>query len=289
MLRVELIVNPIAGRGRAPQAAAALQRALGQRGVDARLALCPTQAALPGLVHAAAEHADLLVAVGGDGTLRDVVRALPRPLPIAQLPLGTANVLARELALPVEPVALAALVVDGKRRVIDLGRVNGNLFLAMVGVGFDAEIVAGVHAARRGALRQSDYVGHAARALLRGARPALAIEVDGQRLGGTFQDFIVCNTRCYGAHFAFTPAAQVDDGLLNYAGRSRASRVALARFALAAWWKRASAVGSYGIGRRFVVTAADGAALPTQVDGDPGESTPLTVEISAGAATIVAP
>ncbi len=126
--------------------------------------------------------ADILVAAGGDGTVTavaDVAAETNRPLLV--VPFGTANLLARDLALPLDIDAWLAALPDFVERRIDLGRVNDRLFLHKVVIGF----VPGIAAARekiRGieALgAQLAFFGYAMRRILRARRIALEITRDG--------------------------------------------------------------------------------------------------------------
>jgi diacylglycerol kinase (ATP) len=85
---------------------------------------------------------DAIVAAGGDGTVHDAAEGLiGHSTPLGIIPLGTGNVLAREINLPRSPEGLARTLLWGEARTIPVGRVNGRPFLFIVGVGFDAEAV----------------------------------------------------------------------------------------------------------------------------------------------------
>jgi diacylglycerol kinase (ATP) len=85
---------------------------------------------------------DAIVAAGGDGTVHDVAEgALDHETPLRIIPLGTANVFAREVGLPQLPEELAETLLHGPARTIPVGEVNGRPFLFVVGVGFDAAAV----------------------------------------------------------------------------------------------------------------------------------------------------
>lgn len=111
---------------------------------------------------AAATGTDVVVVLGGDGTLNEAANGLAgTDTALAPLPGGSTNVFARQLGLPDDPIEatgdlLAALEADSIRP-IGLGVVNGRYFLFHVGIGFDAELVAQVE--RRAALKR--YAGHA--------------------------------------------------------------------------------------------------------------------------------
>jgi len=88
-----------------------------------------------------APHVDAVIAAGGDGT---VVRCLPiaiaRGIPLAVIPLGTFNDLARTMSIPLDVRAACAAILTGKKRRIDVGRVNGVYYLNEASVGLTTRI-----------------------------------------------------------------------------------------------------------------------------------------------------
>ena len=146
--RILIIVNPAAGRPRAAERrlrrfVAALERQ-GCRVMLRRAGSCLGDAER--LAREAESDFDAIVAAGGDGTLNAVVNGLiGSPTPIGVLPLGTVNVLAREIGLPRRSEELASLIVESPVRAIWPGRIAGRAFLMMASAGFDSETVAAVH------------------------------------------------------------------------------------------------------------------------------------------------
>ena len=127
--------------------------------------------------------AEILVAAGGDGTvtaLAEVAAETDKPLLV--VPFGTANLLARDLALPLDVEAWLTALPDFVERRIDLGRVNGHVFLHKVVIGF----VPGIAAARekiRGVEAigaRLAFIGYAVRRILRARRIALELTRDDQ-------------------------------------------------------------------------------------------------------------
>ncbi|QXJ24656.1 diacylglycerol kinase family lipid kinase [Actinomadura graeca] len=160
---------------------------------------------------AAAEEYDAVIALGGDGTVNEAVNGLlekgPSPdLPaLAVLPIGSANVFARALGLPGDPVGATRVVLDalraGRYRTVGLGTAchpggTERYFTFCAGVGLDAEVVREVER-RRGAGAKADpslYVRTAVRHFFSGTdrrRPAVTLEVPGRPpISGLFLAFI---------------------------------------------------------------------------------------------------
>ena len=148
--------------------------------------------------HAAAESLDLVIALGGDGTVNEVVNGLlsatPTPDPHAVpalgiVPGGNANVMARALGLPADPVeatgALMSAVGNGHHREVGLGRANDRWFTFAAGLGLDAEVVAAVERARARGRSASGglYLRRALAQFLRDTdreSPAISVEVPGR-------------------------------------------------------------------------------------------------------------
>jgi diacylglycerol kinase family enzyme len=103
-----------------------------------------------------------VVAAGGDGTAEAVVNRVPHSTPIAVLPLGTENLLAKFLGLTADPSRLADIICEGHSLPLDAGKVqweNGEEghFLLMLGVGFDADVIHRLHALRCGPITHWAY------------------------------------------------------------------------------------------------------------------------------------
>ncbi len=169
--RALVVINPISGVRAYPGGVAEVElagRVLRQAGYDTRVTvtLGPGHATeVAG--EAATTGTDLVVAWGGDGTMNEVARALAfGPVALAIVPAGSGNGLARDLGVPLEAEAALALAGTGRRRRIDAGEVNGQLFFNVAGVGLDAR-VAGAFAERKGRRGLSRYVQVGARELLR--------------------------------------------------------------------------------------------------------------------------
>ena len=124
---------------------------------------------------------DLVVVWGGDGMVQRCADALAGSgTPVAIVPAGTANLLAHNLGIPQDLGEAVRIAFRGERRKIDLGRVNGEHFAVMAGVGFDAEMIRDAGGGLKDRLGRLAYFWTGARHLAR-AGSAMRIDVDGTR------------------------------------------------------------------------------------------------------------
>ena len=143
MERICLIINPTAKSGAARQAAERVKALLAERGV--RYAAWDT--AYPGHAtvlaqKAAAEGYDLIVSVGGDGTLRETALGVVHTEKVLGLiPCGTGNDYARTVGIPTDVDKAVEILFDGETRTLDAGRANDEIFFNVAGFGFDVDVL----------------------------------------------------------------------------------------------------------------------------------------------------
>jgi len=249
---------------------------------------------------AVASGAALVIAVGGDGTVNEVARGLEgSDAALGIVPVGSGNGLARALRLPLRPAAALAALETGQRRRIDVGRLNGGLFLNVAGTGFDAAVGLAFHrAGQRGGRR--GFLGYARLSLaeLRRYR-ARPVRIETADTVLEARPFLVtfANGPQYGSGAVINPGARVDDGRLEVvvfddpsplAAIAAAPRMFLGGLERCPAYRRLPA-------SRVVLTAESPLAIHR--DGDPAEPVtrievdlvPLALEIVAPAATAEAP
>jgi YegS/Rv2252/BmrU family lipid kinase len=289
-VRVLVIGNPAAGAGRAGRRAAALVRALEARGhaVDWRLTRAPGDARR--LAAAGEGRADCIVAAGGDGTLNEVLNGLAEPsaTPLAPMPLGTANMLARALGVPRDPEALARAVEGGARRRIDLCRADGTRFLAVAGVGFDALVTERVGARRHGRLGYRGYAVPILAALARYRPPRLSVRLDGGApVAGGF--LIASKLPNYGGVLRVAPAARLDAGRFEACLLREARVPDLLRAVVPAFRGRLAALRNVAFAEATHIRVDSESPAPVQLDGDYWGTTPVSFEVEPGVVPVVVP
>jgi diacylglycerol kinase (ATP) len=238
-------------------------------------------------------HADLVIAVGGDGTVNEVGRGLlGTGAALGIVPVGSGNGLARALRLPLRPDRALAALEAGVRRPIDVGRLNGAPFLNVAGTGFDAAVGAAFHR-DGGSGRRRGFLGYARLSLREvfryRARP-LVVEAEGARLD--VRPFLVtfANGPQYGSGAVINPGARLDDGRLEvvvFDDPTALGVLAAAPRMFLGGIERVTRYRRLSVSR---VTLVAEAPLPIHCDGDPAESaTRLEVEVLPRALDLVVP
>ncbi len=293
MRRAVLVVNPISGSARRRGAVERFVRCARDGGVD--VAVAPTAAAGDGARiarDAAREDVPFVVAAGGDGTVNEVARGLldvaGTRSALALLPLGTSNLVARHLRVPLRPDGAADALVHGSTTPFDTAEANGRPFVACAGVGLDAYVVEALTRRRRGHIGFHSY----AAPVLQAARgyDARAMHVraaDGREASGSLT--LVLNTRPYAAFFEPAPGASTRDGLLDVVVLRGGGTLRLARWAAAALRGRLLRDADAVHLRTPAVRIDADDALPWQIDGDVGGRTPLDILVRPAALRIVRP
>lgn len=241
---------------------------------------------------ALAAGADVVLACGGDGTVRHVAHVLAGSgTPMGLLPTGTANLLARNLAIARRDLVQATrTALSGKTRAIDVGwvliddRAEEHVFLVMAGMGFDAAIMTGAGHELKARLGSLAYVVSGARAL-RGLRADITLAVDGRiELPRRVRAVIVGNCGRLLGGLVLMPAARVDDGLLDV--------VTIGPRGIVGWLAvTARVLARRRHGHRIVqhwqghdVIISSDTAQEAQLDGDPvGEAYGMRMRVDPGA------
>jgi YegS/Rv2252/BmrU family lipid kinase len=274
--RLTIIFNPIAGRRRrgfledvrdrlTARGWAIDLQATAQRGDAERLARAilrmPKQ-----------DRPDLLAIAGGDGTIGEAINGLVTAvdadaIPFGIIPMGTANVLAAEIGLAVDPAAIAATLDARQARPVHVGLANGRAFSLMVGAGFDAHVVAGVDPAMKKRLGKLAYVWQALREARRFSFPAYRVAIDGGQPVEA-ASLIVAKGRFYGGRHVVAPAADLGKAGFEICLFERRGLFQALRYGIALALGRLPRASGYRIvsGRRVEIEGPPGD--PVQGDGD---------------------
>lgn len=164
---------------------------------------------------AASEGVDIVVAVGGDGTVNETARALCNTSStLGILPVGSGNGLARHLGIPMDATKAVELLTAGKLVECDYCTVNDRPFFCTCGIGYDAN-VAQRFASRPGSRGFINYVRSAIEEIIRYKSEEYTISCDNETL--TEKAFLIacCNASQYGNNAFIAPEASISDGLMD--------------------------------------------------------------------------
>lgn len=163
---------------------------------------------------AAEEEADVVVAIGGDGTINEIARSLVHTnTALGIIPCGSGNGLARHLHIPMEPKKALDVLNDGCMDTIDYGKINGTDFFCTCGLGFDAFVsLKFAHAGKRGLLTYLE------KTLLESLKyQPETYELETENAVTKYKAFLIAcgNASQYGNNAYIAPQATLTDGLLD--------------------------------------------------------------------------
>lgn len=298
-----MLFNPIAGRGKAKHAATEAAQLLAGAGWAVESGSSERAGHTEELARDLGRDVDVVVSVGGDGSLREAAAGVlaieeERRPALGFVPLGNANVMAREFGLSFEVPEAVKTIVGGREQRVDVMYANGNLGLAMLGVGYDATVTRAVQAARthwltRGWYRlnaDSLYLLIGVLALFEWRLPRFTTTVDGRACAARGCSAVIANVACYAKGWTLTPGAVATDGSLDahIRKRSLAPFTALTLAAAARKRRVPGWIADYERGRSFVLESDR--ALGWQLDGDPmGKTKRIEVEVAPGAIVLLVP
>lgn len=238
-----------------------------------------------------------LVAAGGDGTAAELVNRTPAGMPLALLPSGTENLLARHLKIDGSPEGVQRTILGGRRAALDVGSASRRLFLLMASCGFDAEVVRRVHAVRRGHFPRLNWVKPIVAAACRYPFPPIRVyweQVD-RATGTCSSQETVCrwafvfNLPCYARGLPLAPQADGTDGLLDMCLFQGGHLWNGLRYAAAVSLGRHQRLADCCVARFRRLKLVSEEPVPYQLDGDPGGQLPLEIEIVPDRLTILVP
>lgn len=301
----KVIYNPVAGSGRGQHIASLAETKLAGTGWTVDSEATEAQSGAAAIARTLAEDVELLVVAGGDGSIREALSGLGarrKSVTLAVLPMGNANVVARELGIPLDPVLATDLLAGGAVKEIDLGVLHRSgveepeLFLAMVGIGWDAIVVHYIDRIRRSRLGRLMYrfwsdgvyilCGLLATLHIRPAR--FQVHLDDVLHPGSFCAAHFCNFHCYGKGMSMAPDAHCTSGRIHHQLRRVSHLPALLWHLIAAQMRRKPAKFISTFGESHTASIHSQRPLPVQVDGDfMGWTQGLRIEVLPRAARLL--
>lgn len=299
-----LIHNPNAGYGGNARRKLIEQarRFLSENGIEAELA----ETTAPGHAteiaeQATREHRQLIIACGGDGTLNEVVNGLANHqnghrVPLALLPGGTANIMAKELDVPWDIPRAARQLLDGEVREIALGLATPleqpekkRYFLCVAGAGPDGMIVYSVDLGLKARVGILAYWWQGAREVLRYSFPRFRVRAGDRQVEGTLA--IVGRTKNYGGPFKITDQADLFEDQFEVMALTTQSGLRYLSYLPTLWMGnlRKEEDVHFWKAETLVCEPLDGKPVYAQVDGEPLARLPVEFSIAPRALKLLVP
>ncbi|MCO6045444.1 hypothetical protein NG895_16155 [Aeoliella sp. ICT_H6.2] len=233
-----------------------------------------------------------VVSAGGDGTICAALNSTPPGTPLAVLPLGTENLLARYLTHRRTPESVAELLTEGVVVPMDAATAGDQLFTTVLSAGLDAEVVRQVHENRRGNITHLAYVAPVLQTIAGYRYPKVRItslDSTGEPFTATGCWSFMLNLPRYAMNLPIAPHAVGTDGLLDACVLERGSLGTGMWYVLNMLCRRHHALSSVHTARRskFLIESADGQPVSYQIDGDPGGMLPVEVTSLPGRMSLV--
>ena len=163
---------------------------------------------------ATAKHNTMVVAVGGDGTVNEVIQALANTeIPLGIIPMGSGNGLARHCQIPLDMQEAVKLLNNGKQVRIDVGKANAQYFISNAGVGFDAAVCNAIKQTTKRGL--SMYIRETFRHYYSYKPDTYIINADEKIYEQKAYFLNVANGKEFGYGFEIAPNASLQDGYLD--------------------------------------------------------------------------
>lgn len=233
---------------------------------------------------------DILFLAGGDGTINYCLPELIRTgLPLAVIPMGTANDFANTLSIPAHPVDAIDALLTGQEHHVDVGQVNGEYFINVASVGLGADVVREMDSTEKGWLGVLSYPMALVRAY-RSARPLrVTATLDGTTKRLRVLHLAVGNGYTHGGGIYVGESPRIMDGLFNIycVVPPRLWRVLNILYALLRRQHRAEPSLHTATAERVEINT--GRQVDINIDGELKAKTPAVFEVRKGALRVVAP
>lgn len=293
--RAVVILNPKAGAGRALRTWSRVRSSLRSLFDDVDEWASERPGHATELARRAVERgAAAIIAVGGDGTIHEVVNGMAESVtPLGILPFGTGNDFARALGISPAPAGALAVIAGRHARRVDLGRVHGQFYVQVAGTGFDAVVAERVNRGGRAGSGAVTYVRHLLATLITYRNTDSRLCTDGDAADPGIQGKVlllaVANTAYYGGGMKICPGARPDDGLLDWCRIGDMNKLEVLRALPRVFGGTHVRLPKVDTGRAASVLVEGPPDLPVHADGELVGTLPARFECVPGALSVFTP
>jgi len=238
-----------------------------------------------------ADGAELIVGVGGDGTLQEIVNGIDLKKNIfGIIPAGTGNGFRRSLKIPGNAVRALEGISKWEPRQVDLGMINGYYFLNVVGFGLDAAVAKQACVDSRILRGYPAYVGAFLTKLARFNSFSLTVQCDDAIMHEENTLLAVISNGCYyGGQLCVAPQARLDDGRLNLSIIRETKYLQTIALVVRAFFRKHLSHGAVNTAPATELGIRAAENIPVHIDGEIKGSLPAKIKVCPGVLTILAP
>jgi len=290
--RVVFLVNPASANGSTGRRWPELARRAAAAGLEGDTLFSERPGQLGELARRATEDgAELLVVVGGDGSVNEVANGLAGldgPPPLAIVPRGTGWDFVRTFGIPRSIEDAAEVALRGETRTIDLGRMTYRawdgtettaVFANVASAGMSGAIAQRANETTKALGGRASYLWATFAVFARWQATDVVLEVDGERREGRMFDVVVANGRFFGGGMEICPDAEPDDGLLDVLTIGDVTKGDLVRTMPKIYRGTHLPHAKAELLRGSTVAIASSSALPVELDGEQPGTTPVRFDV----------
>ncbi len=215
MRKILYVLNPASGSKKAKNLIGKIEAFSKENEFDYTIVVSEKDQGISDLVknNLAAESYTDIVAVGGDGTISEIINGMDTyDIPLGIIPMGTGNDLARSLNIPQNIDVALSTIKEGKLKFCDIGNVNGTLFINSAGVGIDGSIISGTNRIKKFFPGSLAYLISTIKSIFTFRAFTAKIKLDDEMIHENCLLIAIGNGCYFGGGMKITPHAQLDNG-----------------------------------------------------------------------------
>jgi diacylglycerol kinase (ATP) len=294
--RVLVIINPVAGQRNASRIRSTIEAFFGEKGYPFALRESNTPGDTRDWARSAAEEGfDLVAACGGDGTVREAADGIMKSrtrVPLAQIPTGTTNFVARAMAIPMNVGGALEVIDTGKPMPFDIGYLpeHDTYFVFVAGAGYDATLIRETPFHLKKKIGFLAYVATGIKHANAVQPVRMVLELDGKVRHLRAHTVMAVNIGTISnVGFAFAPDVDPHDGKLNVEIMSTRSLLASLFVVLKILTKRYHGFADLKHEKASRIRVTSDPPFPVEIDGDHVGMTPFSAEVIPGGMTFLVP
>jgi len=296
-MKILLIINPAAGGGKPVFMAEKIAAMFKRRNIKIDIVKTEKKGHGTKLAkEAVRKRYNVVIAMGGEGTINEVLNGIVKTkVKLGIIPLGTENIMATELGIPFDPIQACKVILKGKTKMVDVGRVNNRYFLTWATIGYQADAIHNVERGLLYKMRSGQRFFNRISVILSGAfallsKPMAKLSITiGKNKHRVGYSVFIGNIQKYGGNFQVAPYAKIDDGYLDLCILQRKDLIENLKYFVAGYdGKHIYFEGvEYHKIKKARIVSFDPAMV--QVDGDSMGTTPVEVKVAPKSLRVIVP